>query len=428
MLRGAVARLRGDHFGGAARPVILDTRTSPQARDFVQRQDLDVLSLRGCASPDHVIRTKGSMLVLPGDSDAGAVEASVSDFAATYRTMFDAQNSRVGGGKIMLEPHPVVAWVSGIGVVGMGANHSAASIAGDLAEQTTEVMSGATAMGGFHPIGPDDLFDMEYWSLEQAKLSKAAAKRFAGHIVAVTGGAGSIGFAIANAFAAQGATIALIDRDAGVVGAAARIDRHALGVVADLTSDTGPRDALGQIVARFGGLDILVSNAGNAVQGNVATMDEAAIRASFELNFFAHLRLARESARIFTLQGNGGQMLFNVSKQAVNPGKGFGAYGLPKAATMFLVRQLALELGGAGIRVNGVNADRIRSGLLTEDMVKARSAARGLSEADYLAGNLLKREVLAEDVAAAFVALAQSDSTTAHVMTVDGGNIEAALR
>ena len=121
-------------------------------------------------------------------------------------------------------------------------------------------------------------------------------------------------------------------------------------------------------------------------------------------------------------------MLFNVSKQAVNPGKGFGAYGLPKAATMFLVRQLALELGGAGIRVNGVNADRIRSGLLTEDMVKARSAARGLSEADYLAGNLLKREVLAEDVAAAFVALAQSDSTTAHVMTVDGGNIEAALR
>ena len=428
MLRGAVARLRGDHNGSAPRAVILDTRTSPQAGDFVRRNDLGVLSGRGCASPDHVIRTKGNMLALPGDSDASAVEACVRDFAASYRTMFDAQNARVGGGKIMLEPQPVVAWVAGLGVVGMGASDSAASIAGDLAEQTVEVMSGATALGGFHPIGPDDLFDMEYWSLEQAKLSKSAPNPFTGQIVAVTGGAGSIGFAIAKAFAAQGATIAIIDRDAGVVDSAAEIGAHALGVVADLTSDTGPQDALGQIVARFGGLDILVSNAGNAVQGNVVTMDEAAIRASFELNFFAHLRLARESARIFELQGNGGQMLFNVSKQAVNPGKGFGAYGMPKAATMFLVRQLALELGSAGIRVNGVNADRIRSGLLTEDMVKTSSAARGLSEAEYLAGNLLKREVLAEDVAAAFVALAMSESTTAHVMTVDGGNIEAALR
>ena len=133
-------------------------------------------------------------------------------------------------------------------------------------------------------------------------------------------------------------------------------------------------------------------------------------------------------AGVFASQDHGGQMLFNVSKQAVNPGKGFGAYGLPKAATFFLVRQLALELGGSGIRVNGVNADRIRSGLLTDDFIRSRAEARGVSPSDYLAGNLLRSEVEAHHVADAFIVLAQSERTTAHVITVDGGNIEAALR
>jgi len=121
-------------------------------------------------------------------------------------------------------------------------------------------------------------------------------------------------------------------------------------------------------------------------------------------------------------------ILFNVSKQAVNPGRNFGAYGLPKATTFFLLRQLALELGPEGIRVNGINADRIRSGLLTPEMIAARAAARNLDTQTYMAGNLLGREVEARHVADAFVMLARAERTTAHVMTVDGGNIEAALR
>jgi NAD(P)-dependent dehydrogenase (short-subunit alcohol dehydrogenase family) len=127
-------------------------------------------------------------------------------------------------------------------------------------------------------------------------------------------------------------------------------------------------------------------------------------------------------------QGFGGQILFNVSKQAVNPGENFGAYGLPKAALFFLVRQLALEFGGEGIRVNGINADRIRSGLLTDDLIEERAKARGVNVANYLSGNLLRKEVEASHVADAFVALALSNRTTGHVMTVDGGNIEASLR
>jgi NAD(P)-dependent dehydrogenase (short-subunit alcohol dehydrogenase family) len=127
-------------------------------------------------------------------------------------------------------------------------------------------------------------------------------------------------------------------------------------------------------------------------------------------------------------QGTGGCLLFNVSKQAVNPGPNFGPYGLPKAATLFLVRQYALDYGADGIRANAVNADRIRSGLLTDDFIKERAKARGLSEQDYMTGNLLRREVTADDVAQAFLAQALALKTTADVTTVDGGNIAAALR
>ena len=138
--------------------------------------------------------------------------------------------------------------------------------------------------------------------------------------------------------------------------------------------------------------------------------------------------MAQEAVRVMKLQGTGGVLLFNVSKQAVNPGPDFGPYGLPKAATLFLVRQYALDHGRDGIRSNGINADRIRSGLLTAEMIKARSTARGLSEKEYMAGNLLQLEVTAEDVAEAFVHLALETRTTGSITTVDGGNIAAALR
>jgi NAD(P)-dependent dehydrogenase (short-subunit alcohol dehydrogenase family) len=152
------------------------------------------------------------------------------------------------------------------------------------------------------------------------------------------------------------------------------------------------------------------------------------LRKSFELNFFAHQRVAQHAVRIMLAQGTGGCLLFNVSKQAVNPGANFGPYGLPKAATLFLVRQYAVDYGAEGIRANAVNADRVRSGLLSEEMIAARAQARGVSETDYMTGNLLGREVTAEDVAQAFLAQALALKTTADVTTVDGGNIAAALR
>ena len=217
---------------------------------------------------------------------------------------------------------------------------------------------------------------------------------------------------------------------AGPIGRVREAARAAggLGIACDVTDNDSVRAAFERVTEVFGGVDILVSNAGAAWQGRIGAVSEAVLRESFELNFFAHQRVAPAAVAIMRRQKTGGVLLFNTSKQAVNPGPDFGPYGLPKAATLFLSRQYALDHGADGIRSNAVNADRVQSGLLTGEMIAARAQARGRSEADYLRGNLLHREVRAEDVAKAFVDLALSPKTTGAVLTVDGGNIAAALR
>ena len=273
------------------------------------------------------------------------------------------------------------------------------------------------------------MFDCEYWPPEQAKLARVTEPPLAGQVVAVTGAGGAIGAATARVFAAAGAEVALLDVDMGAAEAKARATgSSALAVACDVTDAASVRAAFDEVVGTYGGVDIVVSNAGAAWQGRIGEVDEAVLRKSFELNFYGHQRVAQAAVRIMLAQGTGGCLLFNVSKQAVNPGPNFGPYGLPKAATLFLVRQYAVDYGADGIRANAVNADRIRSGLLTDDFIKARSAARGVSEKDYMSGNLLGREVTAEDVAQAFLHQALELKTTGDVTTVDGGNIAAALR
>ena len=414
---------------GAALPVF-DLRGGETERAFLERPDVADLATRGVATPDHVIRTKANPLHLTAATVAsGDFAGAVAEFAARYDAYFDRNNPRFDGAKTRLKATPGLVWLAGAGVIGVGADAAAARIAGDIGQQTIRVMRDGEAAGGFRPIAEADTFDCEYWSLEQAKLGKGTPPPFRGRIVLVTGGAGAIGLATALAFKAQGATLFLVDRDQGALDAAlAKLGRDHGGIAIDITAEGAARAATDACVRRFGGLDILIANAGAAMGGAMADLPDATLRGSFELNFFSHHHFAQEAVAVFRKQGRGGQILFNVSKQAVNPGKNFGAYGLPKAATMFLLRQLALELGPEGIRVNGINADRIRSGLLTDEMIAQRSAARKVDAATYMAGNLLGAEVEARHVADAFVMLARAERTTAHVLTVDGGNIEAALR
>jgi NAD(P)-dependent dehydrogenase (short-subunit alcohol dehydrogenase family) len=287
----------------------------------------------------------------------------------------------------------------------------------------------AEAIGQFQSISEADMFDCEYWPLEQAKLGASKDLPLAGQIAVVTGAGGAIGAATAQAFALAGAEIALLDvNHSAAVEKAKAIGSTALPVRCDVTDVASVHAAFDQVVAAFGGVDIVVSNAGAAWQGKIGEVDENILRKSFELNFYGHQRVAQAAVKIMLAQGTGGCLLFNVSKQAVNPGPNFGPYGLPKAALLALVRQYALDYGADGIRANAVNADRIRSGLLTDDFIKERSKARGVSEKDYMSGNLLGREVTADDVAQAFVHHALALKTTGDVTTVDGGNIAAALR
>ncbi len=309
----------------------------------------------------------------------------------------------------------------------LGNSARTARVAADVAEASMNVIAGAESIGRFESITEAETFEMEYWSLEQAKLGKAAELPLARHVVAITGGAGTIGSATAAAFAQQGAEVVLLDVDADRVTERAA-EQGCLGLACDVT-DTGAVDAaFDRICEAYGGVDIVVSNAGAAWQARIGEVDDDLLRRSFELNFFAHQNVARAAVAIMRAQGLGGSLLFNVSKQAVQPGPCFGPYGLPKAATMALVRQYAVDHGSDGIRSNGVNADRIRSGMVNDEMITERAKARDLTEQEYMAGNLLGREVTADDVAGAFVALALVPATTGAIITVDGGNIAAALR
>lgn len=429
-LRGVLAN--GVDPSGQQPMPVLSTRDGADTRAFLARTDAKTLSLRGCPTPDHVIRTKIPPLWLDGDAaqgDRAAIQSALTAWQDAYRERFARQEPRQTDRKTMLSLIPGVVIVPGFGMIGVGGSAGAASVCGDLAEQMGRVATLAEDAGGYQPIGEADLFEMEYWSLEQAKLGKASPPPFQGRVVLVSGGAGAIGLATAQAFHALGADIAVVDYSAEALASAqAALRGKALCITADLTTTSAARDAVAACVRRFGGLDILVSNAGAATVGDMASMDDATLRASFELNFFAHQSLIQAAVSVYRAQGRGGQVLVNISKQAVNPGKNFGAYGLPKATTLFLVKQYALELGREGIRVNGINADRIRSGLLTDSFIAERAAARSVSADDYMAGNLLGREVEARHVANGFIALAQAERTTGHVLTVDGGNIEASLR
>lgn len=432
LLRGILARRAP---AGTPQRWLLHHRASPRILRFVNGRGLADYARRGVATPEQVIRIKSGPALLPpvtGSDLAGwaaAAEAAVGGFITEYEDYFRRHNARVGGIKKALDPLPRVLAIPGIGIVGVGKTAAESSVAADVAEAWIDAVLDAEAVGRFESITEADHFDMEYWSLEQAKLGKGSEKPLARQIVAVTGGGGAIGAAIARAFAAAGAEVAVLDLDL----AAAEATRQAIGgrtlaVACDVTQPDAVAGAVAKVAGHFGGLDILVSNAGAAETGMIAELPPAVLRQSFELNFFAHQTAAQAAVAVLRAQGFGGALLFNVSKQAINPGANFGAYGTAKAALLALVRQYALEHGRDGIRSNGVNADRIRSGLLSPEMIAARAAARGVTEDEYMAGNLLGQEVTADDVAQAFLVSALLGKTTGNILTVDGGNVAAMLR
>jgi rhamnose utilization protein RhaD (predicted bifunctional aldolase and dehydrogenase)/NAD(P)-dependent dehydrogenase (short-subunit alcohol dehydrogenase family) len=431
ILRGAIALDTG--VEGAPKRFVLEHRSSETVLDFCNAEAVGSLVRRGNATPEHVIHIKRFGVALPApepgrlDDWTQQVHQAVETYQADYRAYFERNNVRVGSGKTMLDPMPRVFYVAGVGLFAAGATRKNALVGADVAEATIDVITKAEGIEAFEALSEEDLFDIEYWSLEQVKLAKQVEKPLTRQVAVVTGAAGGLGLAIAEALRAEGAEVALIDiAEEGVAREAKRIG--GLGVACDVTSSAAVDAAIAKVAHHFGGLDIVISNAGAAFQGRMVDVPEETFRKAFELNFWGHHYMARAAVRVMEKQKTGGAIVFNVSKQAVNPGADFGPYGTSKAALMALMRQYAIEHGPSGITSNAVNADRIRTGLMTDQMVAERSRARGLTPEAYMRGNLVGREVTGADVAAAFVHLAKARTSTGAVMTVDGGNVAAMMR
>ena len=411
---------------------IVNYRINQNLKYFMNGKNVKSYSSKGTATPDHVIRVKPFPLIITPKRNSTIEEfkftanKAFNNYRKKYINYFNTNKKKVKGKKIMLDTAPRVVLVQNVGMFSIGKDLKSAIIAGDLTETNARVISSVEETSTYKFIPEKDLFDVEYWSLEQAKIKKTK-KLLEGNVVVITGSTGAIGYETYKLFKSYGAEVVLLDYSLDrIKNLQSKIKD--LCIHCDVRNKKNVKKAFNEICKKYGGIDILISNAGTAISGSIAEIDDKILRQSFEDNFFSHQNCASEAIKIMKKQNTEGCLLFNISKQSVNPGKNFGPYGLPKSALLSLCKQYAVDYGSHGIRSNGVNADRIRSGLMTDKMIKTRAKARSVSTDEYMKGNLLLNEVKAEDVAKAFFHLATSKKTTGAVLTVDGGNIAASLR
>ena len=409
IIRGLLSENKDQKF-------ILNYRLNKNLKYFINGKNIRNYSTKGTATPDHVIRVKPFPLIITPkknstieDFEVAAKKAFI-EYRKKYIKYFNINKNKVKEKKVMLDTSPRVILVQNVGLFTVGDSLNAAKIAGDLTETNARVISSVEETSNYKFIPEKDIFDVEYWSLEQAKIQKTK-KILQGNVVVITGSAGAIGFETYKLFKSYGAEVVLLDYNLQKIKEM-QSKTADLCLHCDVTNKNSVKKAFKIICENFGGIDILISNAGTAIGGSIAEVDDKILRQSFEENFFSHQNCASEAIKIMKKQNINGCLLFNISKQSVNPGKNFGPYGLPKSALLSLCKQYAVDYGALGIRSNGVNADRIRSGLLNNKMIKNRAKARDVTTQDYMKGNLLLKEVKAADVAKAFFHLAVSKKTT----------------
>ncbi len=410
-----IAKLRGDISRVAGFPLVMATQNDVRTASFIARKDLATISQQGPATPDHVIRTK--RLPLLG--------RDVDGYAAAYREYFAAHNAQSKEPKNMLDPAPRLVLDPAIGLCTLGRNMKDAGIVADLYMHTMDVIERATLLGGWQALPPKDIFDVEYWDLEQAKLKKAGKPPvFAGEVALVTGAASGIGKACVEALLARGAAVVGLDLNGEIATALKRADF--LGVQCDVTSAAGLATALDAAVRAFGALDMLVLNAGMFPGGTLlAKLDDEQWRKVMQVNVDANLTLLRLCHPLLKLAPRGGRVSVIGSKNVPAPGHGAGAYSASKAALTQLARVAALEWGTDNIRVNTLHPDAVfDTGLWTPEVLAARAAHYGLSVEQYKKRNVLKTEVTSRDVAelAAEMLGPLFAKTTGAQLPVDGGN------
>lgn len=408
-LRHAAAAL----FGA---PMLLRLDSSTQAVGFASRSNCDDLATRGPLTPDHSIHTKAFAAVFEDDPCAG-----LQKFADSYQAYFDTHAS---ASHQCLDLMPRFAVWRGKGLVLLAANHQRLQIVQDISQHTIKAIQWGEELGGWQALPSQDLFDVEYWELEQAKLKSVVSRpEFEGKVAVVTGAASGIGKACVSEFVARGAVVLALDIADGFESEFT--SPAVLCVNCDVTEADAIESALQQGILQFGGIDMLVSNAGNFPQSQrLQDIDDAVWEKSMALNLGSHMKLIR-ACLPYLQHGLEPSIVIVASKNVPAPGPGAAAYSAAKAGLTQLARVAALELGEAGIRVNVLHPNAVYdTAIWTDEVLNQRAAHYNLSVAEYKTSNLLKTEVKALDVARAVTLFAGTSlaKTTGAQLAVDGGN------
>ncbi|MBC7812421.1 MAG: bifunctional aldolase/short-chain dehydrogenase [Burkholderiales bacterium] len=414
-LRQELAELRREISEVAGFPVIVATHDDDQSLAFVNRQDIAMVSQQGTATPDHIIRTK--RLPLLG--------RDVAAFSTAYESYFAEHSPNAEQKLTMLDAAPRLLLDPELGVVTIGKTAKDAAIANDIYQHTIDIISRATNLGGYRSLPVSDAFDMEYWELEQAKL-RAGGKPpvFTGEIALVTGAASGIGKACVESLLARGAAVIALDIVPEIVDLFKRPDY--IGLQCDVSSEAEIIQAIESGVKAFGGLDILVLNAGIFPSSRrIEALPLAEWDKIMRINLDANLVIMREAHPLLKLAPRGGKVVIIASKNVPAPGPGVAAYSASKAALTQLGRVAALEWGADNIRVNMINPNAVfDTGLWTEDILQARAKHYGMSVDDYKTNNILHVAITSHDCAELVAELCGPlfAKTTGAQIPIDGGN------
>jgi rhamnose utilization protein RhaD (predicted bifunctional aldolase and dehydrogenase)/NAD(P)-dependent dehydrogenase (short-subunit alcohol dehydrogenase family) len=412
-VRVEIAALRREVSVAAGAPMIGNVSREQVSRAFAQRKDLASISQRGAATPDHVIRTKHVPLI----------GRDVEAFCQSYGKYVDAHSR--GQSVVRLDPAPRIVVDPELGMCAFGKSASEAAVARDIYRHTIEAISRAEILGGWRPLPTQDLFDMEYWEPQQAKLHlKEGRPLLAGEVALVTGAASGIGRACVDSLLSRGAAVVGLDVNPGVAALYDRTDFK--GIVCDLTNEAAVSEALEEAVCTFGGVDLLILNAGIFPKGSpISELPVETWRRVLAINLDANFALMRACHPLLKLAPGTGRVVVIGSKNVHAPGPGASAYSVSKAAVNQLARVAALEWGKDGIRINSIHPNMVfDTALWTPEVLESRARHYGVTVEEYRKNNVLKVEVTSRDVAelAAEMCGPLFAKTTAAQVPVDGGN------